>query len=85
MSTRRDVTTALLIAAPIVSSAVSTNTTKTLAKKTAPANPLSEEAIRIISYTLYAEARGESFKGKKAVAAVIATRAKILKKSFSEV
>jgi N-acetylmuramoyl-L-alanine amidase len=39
-------------------------------------NPFSEAAARIISYTLYAEARGEPFKGKMAVAAVIQTRAR---------
>jgi len=40
-------------------------------------NPYSEAAARIISYTLYAEARGEPFKGKMAVAAVIQTRARL--------
>ncbi len=39
--------------------------------------PESEEAARIISYTIYAEARGEPFKGKLAVASVINTRARL--------
>lgn len=43
--------------------------------------PYSEAAARIISYTLYAEARGESFDGKMAVASVIKTRA--LRSNFS--
>lgn len=85
MSNRRDVTAALLIGAPIVTSALTTNSTNKIVQKKAPAEPLGEEAARIISYTIYAEARGESFKGKKAVAAVIATRAEILKKSMAEV
>ena len=85
MSNRRDITAALLIGAPIVSRAVTTNSTNQVAQKKAPLEPLSEETARIISYTIYAEARGESFKGKKAVAAVIATRAKIIKKSMAYV
>ena len=47
--------------------------------------PFSEEAARIISYTLYAEARGESFKGKMAVAAVIQTRARLDQRTLAEV
>jgi len=64
MSTRRAVT-ATLLGLPLVGST-----------KNAELNPFSEEAARIISYTLYAEARGEPFKGKMAVAAVIQTRAR---------
>ena len=64
MSTRRDVATALL-GLPMIASAMKTEL-----------NPFSEAAARIISYTLYAEARGEPFKGKMAVAAVIQTRAR---------
>ncbi|MCK4564787.1 MAG: cell wall hydrolase [Verrucomicrobia bacterium] len=64
MSTRRDVATALL-GLPLIASAVKPEL-----------NPFSETAARIISYTLYAEARGEPFKGKMAVAAVIQTRAR---------
>ncbi len=37
--------------------------------------PGGEAAARIISYTIYAEARGESFEGMQAVGAVIKTRA----------
>lgn len=65
MSTRRDVATALL-AIPVIASAAKPEI-----------NPYGEEAARIVSYTLYAEARGEPFKGKLAVAAVIQTRARL--------
>jgi N-acetylmuramoyl-L-alanine amidase len=64
MSTRREVATVLL-GLPAIANAVSPEL-----------NPYSETAARIISYTLYAEARGEPFKGKMAVAAVIQTRAR---------
>lgn len=47
--------------------------------------PYSVAAANIISYTLYAEARGESFDGKMAVASVIKTRAMRFKKSLAEV
>lgn len=53
--------------------------------KPKPNNPLSEEAARIVSYTIYAEARGEPFKGKWAVAAVIQTRARLKGLSLVEV
>ncbi len=65
MSTRREVATALL-GLPALASARGSD----------ELNPFSETAARIISYTLYAEARGEPFKGKMAVAAVIQTRAR---------
>ncbi len=65
MSTRRDVATALL-AIPVIAAAAKPEI-----------NPYSEDAARIVSYTLYAEARGEPFKGKLAVAAVIQTRARL--------
>ncbi|MEN8256109.1 MAG: cell wall hydrolase [Verrucomicrobiota bacterium] len=64
MSTRRDATIALL-GLPAIASAAKP-----------PQNPLSEVAARIVSYTLYAEARGEPFDGKMAVGAVIQTRAR---------
>ena len=73
MSTRRDVATALL-GLPVIANAM-----------TPELNPLSETAARIISYTLYAEARGEPFKGKMAVAAVIQTRARRSKIPLHEV
>jgi spore germination cell wall hydrolase CwlJ-like protein len=73
MSTRREVTTALL-GLPVIAKAASPEL-----------NPYSETAARIISYTLYAEARGEPFNGKMAVAAVIQTRARRSKTSFTEV
>jgi spore germination cell wall hydrolase CwlJ-like protein len=47
--------------------------------------PFSEMAVRIISYTLYAEARGEPFDGMKAVASVIKTRAMRANRSLAEV
>jgi spore germination cell wall hydrolase CwlJ-like protein len=55
---------------PILSSTAEKN-------KAAEVAPFSEAAARIISYTLYAEARGEPFKGKMAVAAVIQTRSRL--------
>jgi len=73
MSTRRDVATTLL-GLPLIANAVNPEL-----------NPLSETAARIISYTLYAEARGEPFKGKMAVAAVIQTRARRSKIPLHEV
>ncbi|MEI6890892.1 MAG: cell wall hydrolase [Pontiella sp.] len=39
---------------------------------------ISEDAVRILSYTLYAEARGEPYAGQKAVASVIHTRSRKL-------
>ncbi len=74
MSTRRDVTTALLGLPALASAAI----------KPEEIQPYSEEAARIISYTLYAEARGEPFKGKMAVAAVIQTRSRLSKASLVE-
>ncbi len=47
--------------------------------------PRSVHAANIISYTLYAEARGESFEGMMAVASVIKTRATRSKISLAEV
>ncbi len=68
MSTRRDLAVALL-GLPVVAGAAK-------AGLTPEPKPYSEEAARIIAYTLYAEARGEPFKGKMAVASVIQTRAR---------
>jgi spore germination cell wall hydrolase CwlJ-like protein len=76
MSTRRAVATSLF-SLPIVAKAASSD------KGSVP--PFSEAAVRIISYTLYAEARGEPFKGKMAVAAVIQTRARLSDLSLTEV
>ena len=73
MSTRREVSVALL-GLPVIAKAAKPSL-----------NPFSEVAARIISYTLYAEARGESFKGKMAVAAVIQTRAKRSKTALAEI
>ena len=75
MSTRRNVATALL-GLPLLANARGTRPN--------PA-PYSEAAARIISYTLYAEARGEPFKGKLAVAAVIRTRSKRSNASLVEI
>ncbi len=73
MSTRREMAVALL-GLPVIANAA----------KPKP-NPYSEAAARIVSYTLYAEARGEPFKGKMAVAAVIQTRARRSKTSLAEI
>jgi hypothetical protein len=72
MSTRRQVATALL-GLPVIAGAMRPGL-----------NPYSEAAARIISYTLYAEARGEPFKGKMAVAAVIQTRSRRSNISLTE-
>ncbi len=47
--------------------------------------PHSVDAANIISYTIYAEARGEPWEGMKAVASVIRTRAMRSKLSLAEV
>jgi N-acetylmuramoyl-L-alanine amidase len=73
MSTRRNVAAGML-GLPLIANAARPEL-----------NPFSEEAARIISYTLYAEARGEPFKGKMAVAAVIQTRARRSKTALTEV
>ncbi len=73
MSTRRDMAIALL-GLPVIANAVKPEV-----------SPLSEAAARIISYTLFAEARGEPLKGKMAVAAVIQTRARRLNTSLTDV
>ncbi|MEN7972580.1 MAG: cell wall hydrolase [Verrucomicrobiota bacterium] len=65
MSTRRNATAALL-GLPVLAGAI---------KPEPEPGPFSEATARIVSYTLYAEARGEPFKGKLAVASVIKTRA----------
>ena len=75
MSTRREVAT-ILLGLPVIASA---------ARARPELNPFSEATARIISYTLYAEARGEPFKGKMAVAAVIQTRSKRFKISLPNV
>ncbi len=74
MSTRRDVAVALL-GLPVIANAM---------RPESELNPFGESAARIISYTLYAEARGEPFKGKMAVAAVIQTRARHSNISLTE-
>lgn len=72
MSTRREIATALM-GLPLLANAAKPEL-----------KSYSEAAARIISYTLYAEARGEPFKGKMAVAAVIQTRARTSKISLAE-
>jgi spore germination cell wall hydrolase CwlJ-like protein len=72
MSTRRDIS-ATLLGLPLIANS----------GETAPGR-YSEAAVRIISYTLYAEARGEPFKGKMAVAAVIQTRSRLSNLSLAE-
>lgn len=74
MSTRRNVAAALL-GMPAFAIADKSEKARTVL-------PFSETAARIISYTLYAEARGEPFKGKMAVASVIQTRARRTDTSF---
>jgi spore germination cell wall hydrolase CwlJ-like protein len=69
MNTRRDVATALL-ALPVIAATAQPATKSAV-------QPYGEDAARIISYTLYAEARGEPLEGKRAVAAVIQTRARL--------
>jgi spore germination cell wall hydrolase CwlJ-like protein len=76
MSTRREATAALL-ALPAITGAAGSSSSGL--------HTFSEEAARIISYTLYAEARGEPFKGKLAVAAVIQTRARLSKVSLTDI
>lgn len=73
MSSRRDVAIALL-GLPVIACAAKPEI-----------NPFSERSARIVSYTLFAEARGEPFKGKMAVAAVIQTRARQRNLSFPEI
>ena len=75
MGTRREVAAALL-GLPLAASAAKSS-------PEAP-YPYSEAAARIIAYTIYGEARGEPFKGKLAVAAVIQTRARNAGKSLAE-
>lgn len=93
MSTRRTAATALL-SLPMISGAAKVvefdsqlpeadETRK--APVTFDAGQISEDAVRIISYTLYAEARGEPFSGKKAVAAVIHTRSQLHRISMPDV
>jgi len=93
MRTRREMAIALL-GTPLVARAVDTNapaeaeTGLQTEQKPAPAlipPPYSVAAANIISYTLYAEARGEPFEGMKAVAAVIQTRARRAGISMAEV
>jgi spore germination cell wall hydrolase CwlJ-like protein len=91
MKTRREITAALL-GFPLAAAAATQNVTT--AEDASPVAgtetdldvpPFSETAVRIISYTLYAEARGEPFEGMKAVASVIKTRAMRAKISLAEV
>jgi len=83
-----------LLGAPLVARAVETNSqaeaeTGHQPEQQTVAAPIpprySVDAANIISYTLYAEARGEPFDGMKAVAAVIQTRARRAKISMAEV
>lgn len=83
MKSRREMAIAML-GMPLVARALETNSQEEAAnglqpeQKPEPAPippPYSVDAANIISYTLYAEARGEPFEGKKAVASVIKTRA----------
>ena len=89
MSSRRDAATALFLAAPVLSKAMATNEVNTnqsvKIEKIAPKERLSEETARILSYTIYAEARGEPYEGKRAVASVIATRALMLRRTMAEI
>ncbi|MDF7801269.1 cell wall hydrolase [Pontiellaceae bacterium B1224] len=93
MNTRRTAATALL-SLPMISGAAKviefeSQTQEVDEVRKAPVSfnsgQISEDAVRIISYTIYAEARGEPFSGKKAVAAVIHTRSQLHKISMPEV
>ena len=98
MTTRRTAALALT-SIPMISSAVKIieidqEPQKSKIKESAPtrtnpvkvdADQVSEEAVRILSYTIYAEARGEPYKGQKAVASVIHTRSQLHKVSMVEV
>lgn len=98
MTTRRTAALALT-SVPMLSSAVKIIEIDNGAKKTelqepAPtrtnpakidADQISEEAVRILSYTIYAEARGEPYNGQKAVASVIHTRSRQLHLPMAEV
>lgn len=76
MNTRRDMALALL-GLPLIAKAVPPAAQSDAQPHRNPVMlPYGEAAARIISYTLYAEARGEPLKGKRAVAAVIQTRAR---------
>jgi len=85
MSTRRELVHALW-GLPLLA-----RTARSEAQVNPPANagtdflPYSESTARIISYTIYAEARGEPFDGKMAVASVIKTRAMRAKMPLAEV
>ncbi|QBG48122.1 cell wall hydrolase [Verrucomicrobia bacterium S94] len=85
MKNRRTATLALA-GLPLLAKAAETNTVENIErKKKAPENFLSEETARIVSYTIYAEARGEDYEGKRAVASVIATRALLLRRTMAEI
>lgn len=100
MNTRREMALALLGMPLIASSASAQSEVKTNNEAAATATdfltgmkpglreappPFSVTAATIISFTLYAEARGEPFDGKMAVASVIKTRANRAKISPAEV
>jgi N-acetylmuramoyl-L-alanine amidase len=93
MKTRREITAALL-GLPLATAAATQDVTSAEDVDPAPQTdldpnrdiqPFSETAVRIVSYTLYAEARGEPFEGVMAVASVIKTRAMRDKISMAEV
>lgn len=97
MNTRREMALALL-GLPLVTRAVTSEVQQASEPKLKPEAqpkqksepkpvppPFSEAAASIISYTLYAEARGEPFEGMKAVASVIQTRAMRANISMAEV
>jgi spore germination cell wall hydrolase CwlJ-like protein len=98
MSTRRKIAAAL-VGLPLISRAAKVIEIDPADKKPEPQSPeplranpiifdasqISEDAVRIISYTIYAEARGEPFEGMKAVAAVINTRSRELKLPMPDV
>ncbi|MDZ8119355.1 cell wall hydrolase [Pontiella agarivorans] len=85
MNNRRTATLTLT-GLPLLAKAAATHSVEhTESKKEAPENFLSEETARIVSYTIYAEARGEDYEGKRAVASVIATRARLLRRTMAEI
>ncbi|MDF7823661.1 cell wall hydrolase [Pontiellaceae bacterium B12227] len=97
MTTRRTAALALTTV-PMISSAVKIieidKESKTEPRQPEPApsraiqtdsEMISEEAVRILSYTIYAEARGEPYEGQKAVASVIHTRSQQLHIPMAEV
>lgn len=81
MNTRREISMALL-GLPLLAGPARAQSGQEPKPQPRPVpQPYSEAAASIISYTLYAEARGEKIEGKRAVASVIHTRARLARTS----